>query len=377
MSVVGIALPGAPSALWPAPDPATGHRVTRSWVEVLDHSEQVMGILGGLVSGSVSASIGMPARRKGTITIVDADSTGAAIPATEIDWLAVRLRPWVEVEGWQSWPLGVYLPAYPEEDWTGTGRTREIGLVGKLDALAGDEQAAMVSYPAGHVVTAAVRHRLSLSVQPQWSVTDSPATLRSSMAWEPGESQLRIINDLLDSIGYSALWDDGHGIMHADPYMLPAQRPIMRDLLDDERSIYTPTMRVAADHGAVPNKVWAHVRGSADEAGLMAVAENWDPASPYSIPRRGRIIPAQIDGGEATSQGVLDTIVRRALIEKTSVTTTVDIHHLPVPLELNDAVRLRRVPAGIDARHTVTAWEYAFTDATALMHTTLRRVVDL
>jgi hypothetical protein len=53
------------------------------------------------------------------------------------------------------------------------------------------------------------------------------------------------------------------------------------------------------------------------------------------------------------------------------------VRHALVPdLTLNNAVRLRRVPAGVDARHVVTKMAIAL-DPTALVKTTLVEVVDL
>jgi hypothetical protein len=53
------------------------------------------------------------------------------------------------------------------------------------------------------------------------------------------------------------------------------------------------------------------------------------------------------------------------------------VQHALVPsLAVNDAVRLRRVPAGINARHVVTQTEVSF-DPTQLVKSTLQEVVDL
>lgn len=376
-SPVGIALPGANEPLWERPAASLhSHRTTRTWVEVLDASESVLGTLAGVESGDVEGSIGLTARRSGSIDVAQARPSAGEIPLGEVDWASARLRPWRQVEGLDPWPLGVYLPEMPEQAWDGWHETRRIDLVGKLVALADDLQPRMVTYPAGTVVTTAVREQLVASGQPGAAVTDSTETLRSPMTWDPNTSRLRIINDLLDSIGYSALWDDGHGIMHADPYVRPAQRPIAYDLLDDERSIYTPAVTITEDVGSIPNRVIATASAEGLDDPLVAVWENRDPASPYSIPSRGRVIPFTEDAGEVTSQKVLDEYARRRGIEKSSATRTVQVTIGPVPIDLSEAVRWRHMPSGTEARHVVTAWRVPL-EETGLASLTLREVVDL
>jgi hypothetical protein len=65
------------------------------------------------------------------------------------------------------------------------------------------------------------------------------------------------------------------------------------------------------------------------------------------------------------------------LITLTTPTASIDIEHAFVPgLAFNRAVRFRRVPAGIDARHVVSKTEVSL-DPTALAKSTLTEVVDL
>jgi hypothetical protein len=110
---------------------------------------------------------------------------------------------------------------------------------------------------------------------------------------------------------------------------------------------------------------------------LTSSIDNTDADSPYSIANRGRVIGYSETGVEADSQATLDAYARRRLVELTTPTSSVQISHSPLPgLTVNNAVRFRRVPAGIDARHTVTRTTITL-DGTALATSDLREVVDL
>jgi hypothetical protein len=210
------------------------------------------------------------------------------------------------------------------------------------------------------------------------AITPSAAVLANPLAWDPGTTKLKIVNDLLKVIGYFSLFCDRNGQFRGEPYTRPANRPILYEFLDGNTSIYDPNFVKDVDLLGIPNKFVAVGRGDADTAALVGVATNTDPASPYSYPSRGnRWITKSVTGIEAVDQATLDEYAARRLIELTSPTSSVDVSHAFVPgLSFNSAVRLRRVPAGIDARHVITKTLITL-DPVALVRSTLQEVVDL
>jgi hypothetical protein len=110
----------------------------------------------------------------------------------------------------------------------------------------------------------------------------------------------------------------------------------------------------------------------------VSTAVNDDPNSPYSTVSRGLTIAADPEVDlEITDQSTLDDYVLRRLIALTMPSASVEIQHGFVPaLAFNRAVRFRRVPMGIDARHVVSKTEISL-DPTALAKSTLSEVVDL
>ncbi|PFG19879.1 hypothetical protein [Serinibacter salmoneus] len=369
---VGVALPGVSNPLWAAAgDPLSSSRITRFWVETLTPDELSYGILDGVTGGSVEFSASARVKASGSITLHSSE-----VPAQP--WLTMRLRPWMSVTaGGQefTWPLGVYLPSASTQQWTETGLTLPVELIDKVAVLDDDKLESTLALAAGSVVTDEVRALISGAGEYPGSVTDSDATLRSAQVWEAGTPRLTVINDLLATINYRSLFCDGYGSFRVEPYQRPAARPLRYDLLDDASSIYSPEFTIDEDMSSIPNRVVA-IASTAESEPMVAVAENLDYSSPYSIGSRGRVIapaPAQV---EATDQAALDGIARRRLIEASTPTQTVAVSILPVPLELLDAVRLRNQAAAHDERHSVQSIRVEF-DPLALMTVQLQRVVDL
>jgi len=336
--------------------------------ELLDNDEARIGWLDGVNGGSLDYNAHSRIRAGGSI-----DITGAEV----IDWHSTRIRPWAFVDD-HEWPLGIFIPAAPADAWNDGRWSGAIELLGKLTVLETDEIPAAVSYPAGTVVTTAVREQIIAAGQTADAITDSTATLSSAMTWDAGTSRLTIINQLLTTINYWALGADGYGRFTADPYVRPAARPTRYPLLDGANSIYVDEFTRDRDLYKIPNRVLMIGTGSADTEALVGVAENTDPTSQTSIPYRGFVKTETNTGIDAVDLATAHELARRRLINASSVTASIPLTHAMIPLDLNDVVQLRRVPAGIDARHTVEGMSIDLGgDGLELMESTLREVRDL
>ncbi|MFW7414765.1 hypothetical protein [Demequina sp. SO4-18] len=351
-----------------APVTLTGHRSVVRRYELLDGNGSYVADLDGVRGASLKQSAQATLKRGGNAAVTDMGQ--------DVNWLTARIRASYEIVGGPSWGLGVYLPSMPVAQWSGGVRRWDVELLDVATVLAESTVDDDYEIVAGTVVTDAVRTLIDLAGENAAAVTDSPKTLTTSRVWEAGTPLLTIINELLDSIGYFSLATDGDGRLTGSPYVRPAARPEEWEFIDDgETCIYRPEMSVEQDLYRVPNHVLARTQGTGDNAGLLVNVYNDSPDSPFSRANRGRTITRVIDA-EATDLDALETIASRALIDATTPTSTVVIDALPVPLDVNAAVRFRSQPAGIDHRHVVTNIEYGAND-TDLARYTLREVVDI
>lgn len=351
------------------PSDLTSNRVSSIRVDLLSAAEAPKGTLSGVAGGSVDYTANAAIKGGGNLSIVDAGQL--------VDFLNDRVRPVLTIDGIGAFPLGVFLFSEAPEAWDDTGRTWTGKLLDKTAVLDQDKVDATYALDAGTVNTDAVTALIASTGETSIAITPSAATLAGPLAWDPGTSKLAIVNDLLDAAGYFSLFCDGSGQYRGEPYVRPADRPIVWEFVDGANAIYLPGLVKDVDLFSIPNTVIAVGQGNATTAALVSTATNTDPSSPYSTVSRGRTIAHTETGVEAADQDTLDAYALRRLIELTSPTSSVDIQHAYVPgLTVNNAVRLRRTAAGIDARHVVTKTMISL-DPTALVKTTVQQVIDL
>lgn len=342
----------------PAPPPLLGHR-QESWrFELLTLTGAPAGELDGVETATLEFNVNATIRGGGSLTWA-AETRHCKEP----DWAAHFIQPWFKVTGEdgraQEWPMGVFIPAAPGAQYHDTGKTVEVELYDKLFILDNDRVERVHTVPAGANVVAAVRALIaSAGPHHRHSIEDSTVTARSAMVWEPGTSKLRIINDLLESINYFSLWCDGYGTYRADHYTPPGSRPVAYEFADDEYSIYAPTFTREQDLFSVPNRVIQVGRGDEDKPGLIGVAENTDPSSPFSYQARGRWIAHVDEDVEAATQQVIDGIAQRRLAELSGAAANIEISHAHVPLELNDRVTFTRAARRISTTAVVQTMSY-------------------
>ena len=347
----------------------TGNRATSFRFDLLTSSEAPKGTLSGVSGGSVDWTANASIKGGGSLSVADAGQA--------VDWLNDRVRPVILVDGLDEIALGVFIFSEAPETWSDTGRTWAAALLDKTAILDQDAVDATYVLDAGTVITDAIATLITSTGETNTAITPSAATLAGALVWDPGTTKLRIVNDLLNVAGYFSLYTDGNGQFRAEPYVKPASRPIRWEFLDGDTAIYSPDFTKDVDLFSIPNKFIAVGQGDGTTAALTSTATNDDASSPYSTVSRGRTITTVETGVEAADQTTLDNYAARRLIELTSPTSSVDVSHAFVPgMAVNNVVRLRSVPAGVDARHVVTKTKVSF-DPTALATSTLQEVVDL
>ena len=372
-----------------------GDRVTSYRWEVLEHADGVdklAGYLDGVVSGSASLSeqLYVAVKGSGNLKVADLDKAQPGfMRVRDLVLTSARLRPVLVIEGLPEIPLGVFLIAAAPEEWSGTGRILSLELLDKATVLDQDSVDATYTVGAGTRILAAVSTVISGAGESITVDTDVTDTLSSAMVWEVGTTKLQIVNELLKALNYN-LRVDGNGSFRATPDVLPADRSltyellnVARELVDGEKSIYGKGWSRDQDLFDVPNKVRAVQSASGDVAALTGTYTNTDPDSPFSYPSRGNRWKTKTLADVETPAGTdseviafLESVARRSLIAYTSVSATVEVSCLPLPVRVGDVLRFKNVPAGIDNRHVVASIELN-ANSLGLMKLKLSELVSL
>lgn len=317
----------------------TSHRAEGFRFDLLNLNDKVIGSLGGVEqnSGSLSFSVYADIRGSGNLTVNNAD----------IDWTQHRVRiSYLAGEGDDQIevPLITAVPRAPIEAHKATGWSADLELYDKTLILSEDTYGVSYAVPAGTNPITAVTNVITSTGQPAPELlTTTTDVLATAMVWEAGTSKLKIINDILDAAGYFALYVDGYGRFHADPYTSPQTRPTMWSF-EGSDAVYLPEWTRDRDVFAVPNRYVCVGTTNGETPALSAVATD-ESDGPFSFASRGRwITKADLDV-EATSQAVLDLLAERRLYEAQQVTETLVWTHPWLPFTLNEVVQFNGVRA--------------------------------
>ena len=344
------------------------HRAETFRYELLDLNDQLVSLLDGVHSdgGQLDFSVAGNIRGSGNMTVQKLD------PA--VDWLRHRVRV-SYVLGDRVEALITAIPAAPVEHHSDEGVTVDVELYDKTLILTEDSFPGVYGLPAGTLVLDAVADVIVSTGETSSLFGDSDATLDAAMVWEAGTSKLQIVNDLLDAAGFFSLYCDGMGRFRADPYVVPAARGVAWSFADDEDGLYLPDFSRDMDTFSVPNRFVCVGRSDDPETDApIAVAEDNDPASPFSFVSRGRWITRTDTGVEAVDLDVLELIARRRLSEAQQATETFEIDHAWLPVGLNGVVSFTNSRLSEPVRAVVQKQSVKLVPG-GLVTSTLRRVL--
>jgi hypothetical protein len=288
-----------------------GSRTTTIEYELYSHDpatgvDSLIGLLDGVQpDGELDWDAGESVKKAGTINVADVEvANPGTIRVADVDLLTTRVRPVRKIVGLPAVPLSMYEITAGPVSWSDAGRVFALELHDKSTVL--DQDAVDETFTAGTDVPILSIVQQVIESAGERITVDASQTLRlpAPRSWDAGTSKLAIVNDLLKVLGYNALWVDGVGNFRATPYVEPADRSatfevlvdedgnaIARELVDGERSIYSPEWKQDRDVWGVPNKVIAiQSRTDADVPPLSGVATNENPDSPFSYSSRGRWI---------------------------------------------------------------------------------------
>jgi len=290
-------------------------------------------------------------------------------------WLNYRLQPIYTLDG-VDYPLGVFVPSVPGDSWDDFSINWSIELSDKLSILSGSSLDETLSIPAGTPVIDAVRSLIERSGESAGSLTPSTETLRGDATWDLGTSLLRCINDLLRGAGFRPLWCNGNGQFQVTPQVPADQRPVVWTYEEGENAEFGTKFSREQDIYAIPNRVIVNSTESADAEGLVAVATNENPDSPFSYVNLGRWKDHVETGVETTSQQALEDYAWLRLSNLSSVIANLDLEYVFNGTDLDDAVRVVVPSAGIDELYTVGQYTVSL-DETTLVKATLREVAKI
>jgi hypothetical protein len=221
-------------------------------------------------------------------------------PWRELDWGAALVRPYLRLTGTTRtgvvsarFNLGVYHPTIPDrvtgqQPWTVDG----FDMLLRLDDPVGDAYA----IAAGDLYLTKVEEILRQRGFTQYVINQTAAdkTAPTSRAWvfDDQTTWLTIVNDLLASVGYQAVWSDWDGRLRCDPYVLPQQRAAEWTYTDDVRTTMLGVQRtLTRDLTDAPNRWVFYRQNNIDDAppvegaGMYTVQN--DSVGPTSINARG------------------------------------------------------------------------------------------
>lgn len=328
-------------------DPAiySGHRHDAEFIcEHLDRNDLLLGSLTRASGVKVSLSATTTLKMSGSFTYTSAASSLG--PAEEIDWLNDRVRIRYRCRNRRGAvidiPLGVYLLSAPSEDIREEGSTWNVEMISKLQVLDEDTVSTTYQVLSGTSAVAAVTALIRSAGETRIAATDNGSTLGSDMSWDVGTSKLSIVNDILTAVNYWSIWCDGEGSFRVEPYAEPGQRAPLWDYVPGENCINLAAMTRDKNMASVPNRAVMIGASNGDEDPLIGVYTNDDPMDPYSTVSRGRVITISQENVEADTQGTINALAKRKLLDNVSPVATDVVKALPLPLWFNDAVTWAR-----------------------------------
>ena len=297
--------------------------------------------------------------------------------AEDIDWMEHRLRAHQRISHrGQSlqWTVGTFIVESPTRVLTDKTRgAQELQLFDAMYRL--DVQTSTVSEwvaRKGSNIVGTVRHLLDRQGL-KHALEDSDEVFASQMSWEAGTTYLRMVNDMLATANFTAIYADPQGVLRAGPARAATSRGIAWTFRDDSTAMrYAPEVTYNRDTYSIPNEVVLIAR-SDDPDTLPMSASARDTSSPYGTMRRGMVI-TRVEEVDAASQAILQARADLRLKEVQRPASTFTFQHLPLPLEMSQVVRFVRTRHDVDVLAVVE--KTSFDDGTGLAETTVREVVS-
>lgn len=189
----------------------------------------------------------------------------------------------------------------------------------------------------------------------------SSYVLKRDVVYDPDDSWLTIVNDLLSMAGYASCWPDAYGTVQMAPYVEPQERQPVFTFRDDERSVMLPDVPVSDNAEEIPNVVY--LTYETEEESLWASSRNADRNSRASTVARGYEVPVSETVNELSGDtkderlAALKRAARSKLLDNSSAIEYVEWGFPWLPLQPNDSIEIDYLTAGLNWRGALTSME--------------------
>ena len=248
-------------------------------------------------------------------TVLDAD--GNDISA---DWLRDEIQPVLILDGEEN-ELGVFAPSTVTPSDNNGVESLHIEAFDRCWRVRDTNTDSRLYIAAGTNYVEAITSMVVGAGIPVVLATPTDAVFPEDREdWDIGTSMLKIVNELLDEINYNPLWFTAEGYAVLEPASVPVAENIEHRISDAPDEVAAgagridkmfPRMSRETDVYQAPNVFVAWCANPDKSGNMIARAENTNPQSPLSIPRRGRQIVKVTRLDNIASQQELQAYVDR------------------------------------------------------------------
>ncbi|MFK4377692.1 hypothetical protein ABH948_003099 [Bacillus sp. RC218] len=335
------------------------------------------------------------ARVTGIKLEVTYDEQGKPPLKDTIDYRKNMIKPylrWKQGDTWQETPLGVFMLNSPRRIDSGFSVYRDVQGYDLLSIL----EEAKVIYPFS--VTPDSTYGWSKIIRDILTGVDTqvpikfgysfpsnkvnvPLSNKSSTGnpriYQPGESWLKVLNDLASCIGYQALYVDETGTIHCVPYVKPVDRPVTKIYEDGELSVTYLEAEEEYDIYDTPNVFVCTQQADIEGVRYYSRFFNTNEGSLTSIPNVGRYIVDYREVENVDNQGTLDQYCARVAIEASQAYGKIEFKTALMPAHTHfNAMKVKYTALAVDDIYTETAWSMELKNGGVMTHNA-RKVINI
>lgn len=320
---------------------------------------------------------GSPQLRMNDSSAIKMSLSGDFAKDDSFDFLTDRIRPELVIDG-EVFPIGIYLPATVQESENENTRAVHIEAYDQCWLVQDVKTEDYVLFTAGQnyidvIMSLLTECGIALVVS---HGTDAVLT-EDRQDWDIGTSYLEIVNQLLSEINYNPLWFDNNGYAVLELASIPTAANIEHELDNTNvKSLLMPSIKRQTDIYKSPN-VFVCICSNADkDAPMVARAENTNPQSPLSIPRRGRRIVSVINVDNISSQEELQAYANRLVYESITTGEQIQVETALLPgYGVSDVIALHY--GDIVALTVEHSWSMSLDTGGRMIHTLEKVVLNI
>ncbi|WP_053957170.1 hypothetical protein [Inediibacterium massiliense] len=296
-----------------------------------------------------------------------------------VDYLSDRIQPFVVfLRGKKKikFPLGIFLLNSPKRKDENNTIYREIECYSKLQILIQDKFGERYFIPKGTNYITAIAQIIASTGETKINLVPKNAVLQTDKEFDIEKSKLEIVNELLKEINYYSLRVDEEGYFVSNPYVLPVDRTIEYEYVDNELSVIGEGATEELDLFNVPN-VFVRYVNNPERPDMRSEYINDNKSSITSTVSRGMRIVDMKAINDIASQSDLDDLTRRDAYNASQVYGHVTFETAIMPFhEYLDCLYLRYNRLGINDKYIETSWEIDCKAGSKMRHT-VRKVVNI